>query len=95
VVSIRRPPQLSLSPALDGGSKKLLSAFDVAMATKRRLRDQRDKLKARLAQTPEKEQASIRKEIENLKRSEIPRAETDLGVAARALRDFYSSRVGS
>ncbi len=82
-------PTLSLSTTVVGVCADKVKAFAAAAETLRKLRDQRNKLKARLAQTPEKEQQSIRKEIANLKSSEIPAAESALDVAAGALRDCH------
>jgi hypothetical protein len=81
-------PQLSLSTVLGVCADKV-KAFAAAAETRRKLRDQRNKLKARLAQTPEKEQQSIRQEIANLKNSEIPEAECALNAAAGAFRDCH------
>jgi hypothetical protein len=80
--------QLSLT-TVPGVCADKAKAFAAAVETLRKLRDQRNKLKARLAQTPEKEHPSIRKEIANLQSSEIPAAESALRVAAGALRDCH------
>jgi hypothetical protein len=81
-------PHLRLS-TVSGVCDDRSKAFAAAAETLRKLRDQRNKLKARLAQTPQKEQQSIRKEIENLKNTEIPKATRTLNAAAGALRDCY------
>jgi hypothetical protein len=88
-------PQLTLSKA-PGVCVDRVKALDAAAGTLRKLRDKRNKLKARLAET-EGEQQSIRKEIANLKSSEIPEAERALNAAARALRDCHilTSIVGN
>ena len=82
-------PLLSLSTVVGGVCADKVQAFAASVETLRKLRDQRNKLKARLAQTPEKDQQSIRKEIVNLKSSEIPAAERALDEAAGALRDCH------
>jgi hypothetical protein len=74
-----------------------VKAFDEAVATLDRLRNQRNELRARLAHASEKDSASIVKEIEKLKENEIPRATRAVDLAAIALRDCHvlPSKVGN
>jgi hypothetical protein len=79
-------PQLTLSKVASVCPDKV-QAFTAAGEALRKLRDQRNKLKVRLAHAPEKEHQSIRLEIGNLKANEIPRVKRALRAAAGALRD--------
>jgi hypothetical protein len=89
-------PQLSLSK-VPSVCVDRVKVFAAAAEKLRKLRDQRNKLKARLAKVPEKKQQSIRKDIANLKNREIPKAERALTAAAGALRDCHilTSKVGN
>jgi hypothetical protein len=78
--------QLTLSKVASVCPDKV-KAFAAAGEALRSLRDQRNKLKARLAHAPEKEQQSIRLEMGSLKGNEIPKAKRALIDAAGALRD--------
>jgi hypothetical protein len=89
-------PQLRLERVESVCGDKV-KAFDEAVATMDRLRNQRNELRARLAKASEQDRASIRKEIEHLKTNEIRRATRAIDVAAIDLRNCHIrvSNVGN